>query len=220
MLEINKPLHLKIKQKIDEYLEFDSDLLFYPTHSGLLLTRIFGGAIRDSIADQKINDIDLLCGSRSLNFIDRILTNNGYYFAESLQPKDLSSIYKDIRVIFEPHTWIKGSKIIQVIRPSHGRREMTKSEYESNFVDLISNVDISACGVSWNGQLHENYPNAIIHCQNKVFSVNRGAKMYSHDRIDHRIQKLYSRGWEEIPNDIPNIREQKINNILNYKPIF
>jgi hypothetical protein len=40
---------------------------------------------------------------------------------ESLTPKDLSSIYTDIRVINEPHSWLKVDKIIQLIRPAIGQ---------------------------------------------------------------------------------------------------
>ena len=58
---------MNIKKRLDEYLEFDSDSLFYPTQSGLILARIFGGAVRDSIAGQKINDIDLLALFRLQN---------------------------------------------------------------------------------------------------------------------------------------------------------
>lgn len=201
---------MNIKQNLDEYLEFDSELLFRPG----FLTRIFGGAIRDSISGEKINDIDLLCGSRSMMFVNQVLTNNGYNFVESLQAKDLANIYSDIHVICEPHTWIKGTKIVQVIRPALGHN-LSKSEYEIEFLNLISNVDISCCGVSWNGELQENYPNAIIHCQNRVFSVNEMAKMYSSNRIRYRVHKFIERGWERIENDIPNNRQQKINNILN-----
>ena len=200
-----------IKIKIDEYLEFDSELLFKP----FLLTRIFGGAIRDSISGDKINDIDLLCGSRSMVFVNHILENNGYNFIESLQAKDLASVYSDIHVICEPHTWMKGEKIVQVIRPAFGNN-MNKSEYESEFLNLISNVDVSCCGVSWFGELQENYPNAIIHCQNRVFSVNEKAKMYSHSRIHHRIDKFTNRGWIRIENNVVNNRHEKINNILNF----
>jgi hypothetical protein len=64
--------------------------------------------------------------------------------------------------------------------------------------------------------LEENYPSAIIHCQNRVFSVNEKAKMYSNSRINHRINKFLDRGWEQIKNDVPTNREQKINNIFNY----
>jgi hypothetical protein len=203
---------LNIKDRLDDYLEFDSNQLF---EKGLL-TRIFGGAIRDSIAGQKINDIDLLTGAKSMIFVRQILLNNGFNFIESLQSKDLARMYSDIHVICEPHTWIKGEKMIQVIRPRSGYKVPSKEEYEKDFNNLISNVDLSCCGVSWNGRLQEDYPNSIIHCQNKVFSVNENAKMYSNSRINHRIYKMQNRGWEQIPNDITNNREQKINNILNY----
>lgn len=168
----------KIKNTLDEYIEFDSSKLF---KNNFNLVRIFGGAIRDIIADQKINDIDIICGSKSIKYIEFILENNGYQFMEGLNGKDLQVMYSDIHIINEPHTWIKGSKIIQLIRPV----------VYSGFKDLISNVDLSCCGVSWDGEtLHEDFPNAILHCQNKVFSVNSLAKMYSEKRAQHRIVKL------------------------------
>ena len=45
----------KIRQSLNEYLEFDSNQLFV---SKINLVRIFGGSIRDIIANQPINDID------------------------------------------------------------------------------------------------------------------------------------------------------------------
>ncbi len=85
------------------------------------------------------------------------------------------------------------------------------------FINLIQNVDISCCGVSWDGKnLHQNYPNAIVHCQNKVFSINAVAKMYSTKRIQHRRAKFEERGWIQIDDDHKWVnREQKIDNILN-----
>lgn len=42
-----------IKSKIDEYLEFDSNLLLQ--NKNIDLIRIFGGAIRDIIAEMPMN---------------------------------------------------------------------------------------------------------------------------------------------------------------------
>jgi hypothetical protein len=46
----------KIRVNINEYIGFDSDELF-PINS---LVRIFGGAVRDSISDKEIHDIDII----------------------------------------------------------------------------------------------------------------------------------------------------------------
>ena len=199
----------KIKTKLDNYLEFESGQLFSLQHN---LIRIFGGAIRDSICDDPIKDIDILYGSKSLLFLQSVLEKNGYTFMESLNGKDLQEMYSDIHVINEPHTWIKGKKIIQLIRPSLGFEHKEEHTYKQGFQNLISNVDISCCGVSWDGQnLHEDYPSAIVHCQNKVFSVNKSAKMYSDRRINHRIHKLSDRGWKEVEIGTDINRDLKLN---------
>jgi hypothetical protein len=219
-----------IKEKLDEYLEFDSNLLFNRTpvqseyeHSLKVkrLVRIFGGAIRDIITSQTINDIDILVGSQSSRLVELTLKEQGYTYMESLTPKDLSSVYTDIKVIFEPRTWMKGTKIVQLIRPViRVTRDSDLRYYERGFVDLIQNVDISCCGVSWDGvHLYENYPNAIAHCQNLSFYVNTRAKMYSRNRSDMRSYKFISRGWKQIKmNDTAVARDQRIENLLSDKP--
>jgi hypothetical protein len=210
----------KIKQKLDDYLEFDSNLLFNrtPTVESSIkikrLVRVFGGAIRDIIADQPINDVDIMVGSQSFKLVEITLKENGYQFMEGLNGKDLQVMYSDIHVINEPHTWIKGTKIVQLIRPVIYKVTNT-SLYEEGFRDLISNVDLSCCGVSWNGdELHEDFPNAILHCQSKVFSVNKFAKMYSEKRAQHRQFKLEDRGWEKIENKDCINRDLKLDLIL------
>jgi hypothetical protein len=206
----------KIRKSLNEYLEFDSDELF---KSKFNLVRIFGGAIRDIIADQPINDVDILCGSKALRYIESILEQNGYQYMEMLNGKDLQEMYSEIHIINEPHTWIKGKKIIQLIRPVFGVQGKDEQFYRQGFKDLISNVDLSCCGVSYDGEtLHEDYPNAISHSQNKVFSVNEQAKMYSHKRINHRIHKLLDRGWEKVEDKTDVNRELKIANLLNEDP--
>jgi hypothetical protein len=87
-------------------------------------------------------------------------------------------------------------------------------EYERGFRDLISNVDFSCCGVSWDGELYEDYPNAILHCQSKVFSINILAKMYHNDRALKRRLKLQERGWEVVEDKIDINRCLKLGLII------
>lgn len=211
----------KIRQSLSDYLEFDTDELF---KSKFNLVRIFGGAIRDILAEQPINDIDILCGSKALKYIEMVLEQNGYNYMEMLNGKDLQEMYSEIHIINEPHTWVKGKKIVQLIRPVVSFAELHNTNtnkvpcdiYEEGFRDLISNVDFSCCGVSYDGEtLYEDYPNAIVHCQNKVFSVNMRAKMYSRKRAQHRKVKLESRGWKEIENKTDVNRDMKINVLFN-----
>ena len=207
----------KVRENINEYLEFNSDELF-PINS---LVRIFGGAVRDSISDNEIHDIDIILGSGSLDYLENVLTENGYKYMESLTPKDLSSIYHDIRVINEPHSWVKGDKIVQLIRPAAGYLEeknpkIKESIYKKSFTDLIRNVDISCCGVSYDGEkVYENFEGAVSHCKNGIFIVNKTAKMYSDKRIIHRTNKLSSRGWVEVKPSVATNRDLKIDEILN-----
>ena len=221
-----------IKEKLDEYLEFDSKLLFNrtPIDENSIkvkrLVRVFGGAIRDIIAGQSINDVDILVGAKSCRLVEFNLKEQGYTYMESLTPKDLSSVYTDIRIINEPRTWMKGTKIVQLIRPvinsiKAGTAFTSDSKYyEQCFVELIQNVDISCCGVSWDGEnLYENYPNAIAHCQNFSFYINKRAKMYSRNRSDMRRYKFIEKGWKQIEMDDTAVaRDQRIQNILSDKP--
>ena len=202
-----------IKSKLDEYLEFDSDILFINKYN---LVRIFGGAIRDSIANQPINDIDIIVGSKALKEIEFLLENKGYHYMEMLNGKDLQEMYSEIHIINEPHTWIKGKKIVQLIRPSFGFEGKDESFYRKGFSDLISNVDFSCCGVSYDGEkVYENYESAVSHCKNGIFIVNNRAKMYSERRITHRKVKLTSRGWVEVKPDAATYRDLKIDKILS-----
>jgi hypothetical protein len=202
----------KIRKSLNEYLEFDSDELF---RSKFNIVRIFGGAVRDIIAGQDINDVDILCSSKAIRYIETILEKNGYQYMEMLNGKDLQEMYSEIHVINEPHTWIKGKKIVQLIRPSLGFKADDENAYRQGFNDLISNVDLSCCAVSYDGEnLYEDYPNAIVHCQSKVFSVNMKAKMYSQKRVHHRKAKLEGRGWVEVKSETNLNRDLKINNVL------
>ncbi len=199
-----------IKNRIDAYLEFDSDILFFNP-----LIRIFGGAVRDSIAGERtIHDIDILCGSRSVPGIEEILRANGYSFFTGLMTSvEITKLYTDINVISEPRTWIKDEKVIQLIRPSPLGSDVV---YYENFHNLLSNVDISACGVSYSkGVLYENYEGAVSHCLSKTFRVNTFATMYIERRIHHRTGKLMDRGWEQLRDNVVDNRDDKLNRIFN-----
>lgn len=204
----------KINDRLNEYLEFDNNQLYMDS-----MVRIFGGAIRDSIADQPINDIDILCGSKSIRMVEDVLTQNGYKFIDKFSSVDMINLYANIHVISEPRTWIKGHKIVQLIKPRNlipMNKDVSFEEYTKNFKALIENVDLSACGVSWsNGILYENCESAVLHCLNKQFNVNPYAKMFSHERAQNRMGKLESRGWTKVDFDKVEKRDLKIDFLLN-----
>jgi hypothetical protein len=194
------------------------------------MVRVFGGAIRDSIADMPIKDIDILCGPQSCRKLGTILESKGYrYLPSVLSSYEIGQIYTIQGVINEPHTWIKDNSMVQLIRPVSTQTnpnklpildqvlvDKFKAQYlKEAFVELIANVDISCCGVSYDGKhLYENYPGAVLHAKSKIFSVNERAKMYIERRIVHRTGKLVERGWKELSNSKSDQRDLKINQLL------
>jgi hypothetical protein len=203
-------INSKIKYYLDKYLEFDSDELF--RNADLML--IFGGCLRDIIANQKIHDIDILCGSKSCKQLHELLERNGFSYKENLTPKDLASVYTEIHIINEPHTFVKGDKVVQLIRPSIGYQD-AEENYRGSLTNLVFEVDLSCCGLSYNGKtLIENVRNAVLHCCNKTFEV-RKTKMNLPKRIQLRTFKLEERGWENIESTPALIRDDKIDAILN-----
>lgn len=216
---------MDIKKRIDEYLGFDSDKLLRPKNVvvdgiarpvekfrqavGKPLIRVFGGAVRDTIAGQKINDLDVLVGSKMLHTAEVVLHLNGFVYMENLTGKDLGAMYKELHIIDEPRTWMnpRNMSIVQLIRPAG-------INSENPVASVVQNVDISCCGVSWDGyDLYENFPNAVMHCQTMHFQVNQKARMRT-QRTEARASKLMERGWERLKGE-DTIRDLKINALLD-----
>ncbi len=204
----------KINKRLNDYLGFDNNELYIDP-----LVRIFGGAIRDSIADQDIHDIDILCGAKAIPLVEAVLYKNGYRFREKITTIDMVNLYSNINIISEPRTWMKGDKIIQLIRPrliiNVLNSDIYSDKYTENFKTLIQNVDLSCCGVSFSKDiLYQNYDGAILHCINKIFVQNKDARMYSYDRSNSRSYKMESRGWENVILDNADKRDLKIDFVL------
>jgi hypothetical protein len=205
-------LTIKVKSRIDEYLGFNSDILF----KNCDYLEIFGGAVRDSIADMEIHDVDILSVSKSAKKCGEILEHYGYKMMLELNGKEIQDMYREIHCIYEPWTFINNDlKIVQIIRPA-GTFENQKFDDHlmtyfnpTSFFNTMKQVDLSCCGVSYNGNIvKENCTNAIVHCMNHYYFTNETAKMYKLERTTARQSKLNNRGWTNIEylND-----EQKIN---------
>jgi len=216
-------LLIKVKNRIDEYLEFDSSILFEKCD----YLEIFGGAVRDSIADMEIHDIDILALPESSKRCCKILELKGYEFLPEINGKDIQSMYSEIHYIFEPWNFMnKNFKRVQIIRPTHDKEDTIKnsviySDYDgkpipnfkfvnsSGFFETMKQVDLSCCGVSYNGkEIKENFQDAILHCRYKYYVENKNAKMYNPNRCCSRKSKLSDRGWVDV--DFLN-EEEKIN---------
>lgn len=219
----------KIKKRLDDYLGFDSNELLRPKNIiiegipkpvkkfrqvvGEPLIRVFGGAVRDSIAGKDIHDVDIVLGSKMTHTAETVLHRHGFVYMENLTGKDLGAMYKDLNIIAEPSTWLnpKNMAIVQLIRPAGFTAD-------NPIAAVVQNVDISCCGVSWDGErLYENYPDAVIHCQTMHYQTNYVGKMRT-DRTNSRTCKLESRGWMPLKG-YDSIRDMRIHAVLEMEEI-
>ena len=126
----------------------------------------------------------------------------------------MSLLYKEIHIINEPLTYMKEGKFIQLIRPIVPPHDYTKGDkliITDKINQLIRGVDISCCGVSYdrNG-VREDYPNAISHCECKVFEENESHIMRNKSRYGERIHKMVERGWEELKDTTVKRYEREV----------
>lgn len=192
-------LNDKVKKGLDKYLEFDTDIIWKNTD----YCEVYGGATRDIISNNKINDIDFMVLSNSQQKLMKILEINGYVKMDNLTSKNIHEMYKDIKCIFEPITYLKGLKVVQLIRPSSYSKingSLNKGVFytmSNRFFELIREVDMSCSGVSFNGLLRENCEDAILHCLSKVYKINENAELLNPERLYERKEKIINKGFEE-----------------------
>lgn len=206
-----------IKYLLNEYLEFDSNRIFMFTDYLV----VFGGALRDILAEQpyKINDVDILCLSRSKKYAEHVFAEQGYKSKRIFNPH-IHEMYKGIRYIFEPKTFVKGHKIVQLITPRTENLRIFKNHYDNlrfmkrAFYDLLSNVDLSSSGTFFDGNfLYESTSNSIHHCINKKYTIYPDAKMFNSKRVKERIHNLGNEWSETNENDLALFLKIKNNNL-------
>jgi len=206
MNELNK----QVKSRIDDYLEFDSSILFEKCD----YLEIFGGAVRDAIAEMEIHDVDFLALSKSAKICREILETKGYKFLPELNGKEIHDMYKDIRPTISKEESMKKS----IKNSDFNNKPIPNFNFldSEGFFDTMKQVDLSCCGVSYNGlHIRENCEDAILHCKNRYYSINKKAKMYNHDRIVMRTSKLSDRGW----TDIEFLKEEQLINFDRFKKL-
>lgn len=185
--QIVTELDKSVTRNLTNYLGYDVERLLKETDCC-----IFGGAIRDSIANFSINDIDIITDSYTV-FVDR-LGKLGYNYIPRFSSLGISELYFRLHCIYEPKVFVKNEKIIQIIRPG-----MKSSVGRYSINDILSGIDISCCCVTYlNGKVFESRKNAIIHCQQKEFEVDFSAMMCHKNTVYSRIVKLEERGWKNI----------------------
>ena len=184
-----------IRSRISNYLGYDVNHLLFDTNDSAF---VYGGAVRDSIADLPIHDIDIMALPRAARLLSQKLTDEFGFKQLPLANIDIIRLYFGHRIINLPWTYIKDDCIVQLIRPAIGRHEIPRAKIEV----CLRNVDLSCCGVAYKPTiLIETCDNAIDHCKQKVFKALTENLLYRKDRITHRIVKLQERGWSEIKND-------------------
>jgi len=217
-------LEQKIEQKLSEYIGFNIKEII---NDDIDMIHIFGGAIRDILANKKIHDVDILCMHESMRKIIPILEKNGYQMHSSLTSADIQSMYSTIHVIIEPKTFIKvinnEIRIIQLIRPGHTKldnrdyRVKDISNALRNFYYVLGQVDMSNCAVHYSHTygLKESVYGAVQDCLAGHFDV-LDTEMKT-DRYYSRKDKFISRGWIEKKDldDKQQERIKKLSKLIN-----
>ena len=217
-------LEKKIEKEISEYIGFNINKII---NDDIDVCHIFGGAIRDIIADKKIHDIDILCLFESMRLLEDVLIQEGYKLHKSLTSADIQSMYSEIHVVIEPKTYIKiideEIRIIQLIRPGNSkmhRQNYLKKEAQASITNLyylLGQVDMSNCAVHYSKQfgLRESYYGAVKHCKLGVYEVLETEMKSS--RFHMRVSKFRERGWKNLSVITPEqlIRMKKIKFLID-----
>lgn len=205
-------LQKKVVKRISDYAEFDISEMFKKAD----YVTIFGGAVRDSLANLEIHDIDILCMPESASILRKFLKEKYNYTPLDLYDQDTLNMYKGVSLIAEPWTLMNNNrKIIQIIRPSYSDKGYRQTSYVNAYLNIIKNVDISCCGVFLEGinsqiKLKEACKDAIVSCLTRSFEVNDWSELYKYDRTLFREHKLTQRGWHNCDEYIPDKQLLKI----------
>lgn len=186
--------------RISHYLGFDVDIELLSEDDAI----VFGGAVRDSLADQPIHDVNMLVLPTSGLWDEEKLRRHGFQRIIPSNQEVLSYMGLS-RGVQEPLTFFKNDSIIQLVRPVFTDASSRGQTFhgKGNLLKWLENSDISACGIAYDGKIHEVVPFAIDDCLNKTFSVNISTPLYQPDRAAVRIAKLVSRGWKQIKRESP-----------------
>ena len=192
----------KVRKKLSDYLQFNVDELYQNKD---MKFSIFGGAIRDSIADKNIHDIDILCLPKASQYLLQLFIKKGFNVMS--ETNDISAMYKELRLIHQPVTLYKGVIKVQLIKAnksmflnSPSLIKLTENDALLAHHIVLRNVDINVCGIYYeNGRIVETIKDAINHCNRRTF-YTLNTLMNNPDRIAKRIKKLKERGWKYLEN--------------------
>jgi len=206
---------IKVQKSLSDYLGVEIDDFLYGSDAA-----IFGGAVRDSLANLEIHDVDVMALPRSARIIyDRLLACG---FVQLPGPDfDIAAMYLGLQIINQPWTFKRNNAIVQIIRPR--KKFKNDSEAVSALISIMSNVDLSCCGLAYinnplfSDKLLESQINAIDHCKQKIFYVLHDNVMYQRDRIHNRIAKLEERGWKKMNEAMSTPASPTVRGINGYR---
>ncbi len=164
---------------------------------------IFGGAVRDAIANKPINDIDIVCFSEAEAIMNKRLRVKGFTWAEC---GEFDELYHGISLFSAPILFTKGNCKIHLIRlnPANSllgldwQKGFSKAEGRIAQEKVVANVDIDICGVYYHPitGVVEAVEGAVNNALNHRFYSCDDGRMHHPTRAKERVLKLVNRGYE------------------------
>lgn len=178
-----------INKKVSDYLTFDINKLL--NINGLY---IYGGAIRDSISNMKIQDVDILLFDH-MEELNTILYDNGYKCnRDELFKKGINE-----------HEVVdtKNKEYYKKIGDDVRRIQIYFDSIENHYPDFtITGLYYSKDGII------EKLEDSILHCKWKVFKRNPKVRMRK-----YRLEKFLNLGWKYCDENVDR-------RILRYKKLI
>lgn len=186
-----------LTDNLNEYLK-PADITIFELFQDLTKEEalVFGGAVRDGICNDTINDIDLLVLSRAKQKIVNFLDRKGF----ALNYKSNNRINYPA-IINEPLTFEKNGVTIQLIRPVP-KFNATLKPMIIDLEQFASNCDIRSCCLCYwtNGKRsflnHDKNLDAFKDCLNKQIYILTETSLFNLRNIRKRVKKLKDKGWE------------------------
>ena len=190
-----------VHEHLSQYL--DMDVGHYIKGLSVL---VFGGAVRDALAGENINDIDIVGTQAGCGEINYKLQMQGYKknkeFGRAIEPRtDGEKQYVNQYNLFYMVEMIKGEKQVHLMVPKEDFYKQVglkfPDEQELCALMFASNVDLTNCAVAYN--MHNGFISfldcAVGNCLTKEFFGVKSAKLRHEENIQLRTDKFISRGW-------------------------
>jgi hypothetical protein len=196
-----------IKSELTNYLEFDVSKIFEVSDN----TYIFGGSVRDIIAELSIHDVDILYLIQYKQRLQKLVIDSGYTLYKNMSEQyemDNNSIKYDTMDVETYKN--KNGKQIQLISSPYLLNvdtypPLVPQNLIKNIQYVLTQVDLSSSGVYfYNNELGISINNAYDDCVRRQFYLLPNNQMYHKGNINSRVEKMESRGWTCLNKSILN----------------